>query len=282
MQILGIDFTSRPSKRKPLTCSLCTMLDGVLRTTSFIEWPDYEGFEAALAKPGPWIAGIDFPFGQSRRFIQNIDWPPSWAGYVRHAEKLGRSGFRQTLNTYKEARAPGDKEHRRLTDQAARSISPQKLFGVPVGLMFFEGAPRLLSSGITIPHVLPGDPNRIAIEAYPGVIARQFIGRRSYKSDTRKRQTSDQHVARCELLRSLRENAFKHYGFSIDAPDSLCDDPSADHLDAFLCAVQAAWSWTQRDNRYGAPEKVDHLEGWIADPHLSNYEASLTNPADNA
>jgi Protein of unknown function (DUF429) len=269
MKILGIDFTSRPSRRKPITYIHCTLDDEVLRTQSLEEWPSYECFEAALAKPGPWIAGIDFPFGQARRFIETIGWPPSWAAYVRHTSQLGRTGFREALNSYKENRIAGDKEHRRATDEAAGSISPQKLYGVPVGLMFFEGAQRLLASGVTIPHLHDGDPQRIAIEAYPGVLARQFIGRRSYKNDARKKQTADQQEARRDLLQALCEEAPRRYGFGINAPDSLCDDPGADHLDALLCAVQAAWAWRQRDDRFGAPETADRLEGWIADPHLT-------------
>lgn len=269
MKILGIDFTSRPFRRKPITCIYCALQDNALRMQSLEEWPDYESFEVALAKSGPWIAGIDFPFGQARRFIETIGWPQAWAAYVNHAGQLGRTGSREALNGYKENRIAGDKEHRRATDEAAGSISPQKLYGVPVGLMFFEGAPRLLASGVTIPHLHEGDPQRIAIEAYPGVLARQFIGRRSYKNDTRKKQTADQHEARRDLLQALREEAPRRYGFVIDAPDDLCDDPGADHLDALLCAVQAAWAWRQRDDRFGAPETVDRLEGWIADPHLS-------------
>ena len=272
MKILGIDFTSRPSRRKPITCIYCTLDDSALRTQSFEEWPSYESFEAALANPGPWIAGIDFPFGQARRFVETIGWPPSWAAYVHHAGQLGRTGFREALNSYKQNRIAGDKEHRRATDETAGSISPQKLYGVPVGLMFFEGAPRLLASGVTIPHLHDGDPQRIAIEAYPGVLARQLIGRRSYKNDTRKKQTADQHEARRELLQAVCKEAPQRYDFSIDAPDSLGDDPGADHLDALLCAVQAAWAWRQRDNRFGAPETIDRLEGWIADPHLTVSE----------
>ena len=62
--------------------------------------------------------------------------------------------------------------NRRATDIAASSISPQKLYGVPVGLMFFEGAPRLMRLGVTIPGLQSGDPERIVVEAYPGVLAR--------------------------------------------------------------------------------------------------------------
>ena len=53
------------------------------------------------------------------------------------------------------------------------------------------------------------------------MLARQFIGRRSYKNDTPKKQTADQHEARRELLQALRKEAPQRYDFSIDAPDSL-------------------------------------------------------------
>lgn len=270
MNILGIDFTSSPSRRKPITCLCCTLEGDHLLTRSLEKWSDFGAFNAALAQPGPWVAGIDFPFGQARRFVETAGWPSTWEGYVRHAGQLGRNGFREALEAYKENRAAGDKEHRRATDKQASSISPQKLYGVPVGLMFFEGAPRLLASGVTIPHLHAGDAQRIVVEAYPGVLARQFIGRRSYKNDARSKQTADQRQARHSLLHALRQEAPARYGFGIIAPDNLCDDPGADHLDALLCAVQAAWAWRQRDARFGAPDVVDPLEGWIADPHISD------------
>ncbi|MGZ3215096.1 DUF429 domain-containing protein [Paracoccus sp. T5] len=280
MNILGIDFTSSPSKRKPITCLHCTLEGEYLRTQSLEEWPRYDTFEAVLAQPGPWIAGIDFPFGLARRFIATIGWPLTWDAYVRHAGEFGRAGFCEALNSYRENRANGDKEHRRATDQGAGSISPQKLYGVPVGLMFFEGAPRLLASGVTIPHLKIGDPQRVVVEAYPGLLARQLIGRRSYKNDRRSKQTPDQHQARRDLLHALRKEAPSRYGFSVVAPDSLCEDPGADHLDALLCAVQAAWAWRQRGSRFGAPEVVDPLEGWIADPFLTGrpHDQHLPQP----
>ncbi len=179
MKIYGIDFTSRPRPGKPITCLECC-LDGLrLEAGEPTEWRDFEGFEAALQRPGPWIAGIDFPFGQSRTFIENIGWPDTWAGYVDHAAGLGREGFRAALDAYRAARAPGDKEHRRATDRATGAISPQKLYGTPVGLMFFEGAPRLRKAGVRIPGLQNGEPERIVVEAYPGVLARRLIGKQS-------------------------------------------------------------------------------------------------------
>lgn len=146
MKVIGIDFTSSPTRKKPLTCMHCTLEGRFLLAGNLEEWSDFRPFEEALEKPGPWIAGIDFPFGQSRTFVENIGWPASWAGYIEHSRSLGREGFRKALNAYRERRPFGDKEHRRVTDIAAGSISPQKIYGVPVGLMFFEGAPRLIKS----------------------------------------------------------------------------------------------------------------------------------------
>ena len=86
--------------------------------------------------------------------------------YVTYAGTLGREGFCKALDAYRFPRPFGNKQHLRRTDTLARSLSPQKLFGIPVGKTFFEGAPRLLRSGVTIPALQAGDPIRIVVEAY--------------------------------------------------------------------------------------------------------------------
>ena len=265
MQVFGIDFTSRPKRSKPITCLSC-LLEGRILTAGTLEnLNSFEAFERALTRPGHWIAGIDFPFGQSRKFVETIGWPRDWEAYVRYAQSLGREGFRESLTDYRSKRSKGDKEHRRRTDCDTGSISPQKLYGVPVGLMFFEGAPRLIGANVTIPHLRQGDPDRIAVEAYPGVLARSIIGRRSYKSDERKKQTAERAEARRDIFQSLTSSAqAAKLGFTVSADPLLADDPTGDQLDALLCAVQAAWSWTNRLQSFGAPMPVDSLEGWIA------------------
>jgi Protein of unknown function (DUF429) len=275
MKVMGIDFTSRPKRRKPLTCLHCTIEGRDLHADHLQSWSRFSEFEDALQAPGPWIAGIDFPFGQSRKFLENVGWPcQDWASYVTHAGSLGRDGFRNELEAYRAPRQKGDREHRRRTDEAASSISPQKLYGVPVGLMFFEGAPRLVGSGVTIPVLQLGDPQRIVVEAYPGVLARQLVEREKYKDDDAKKQTKEQHECRHKLLnRILNGQINSKYGLRIQAQrqliDNLADDPTGDRLDALLCAIQAAWAWTMKESGYGAPQWTDPLEGWIADPSIS-------------
>ncbi|MGD9924614.1 MAG: DUF429 domain-containing protein [Pseudorhodoplanes sp.] len=276
MNVIGIDFTSSPSRRKPLTCIHCTLEGNTLRAHSLKEWPDFRQFEDALKTPGPWIAGLDFPFGQSRTFIENIGWSSDWADCVTNAGSLGRQGFRDALEDYRRPRPFGDKEHRRRTDIAASSISPQKLYGVPVGLMFFEGAPRLVKSGAMIPKLQSGDPERIVVETYPGVLARHLVGRTSYKNDSVRKQTKAQLQTRHDMLNYILNGKLEGlYGLRIEAARDLADDPSGDRLDALLCAIQAAWAWTMRDHGFGAPRAVDALEGWIADPSLSDKRISL-------
>jgi hypothetical protein len=48
------------------------------------------------------------------------------------------------------------------------------------------------------------------------------------------------------------------------AQPELCEDPGADHLDALLCAIQAARAW--QTGLDGFRNLIDPLEGWIANP----------------
>ncbi len=256
--------------RKPITCARAVLDEDALRLVELLRWDDFDEFEAVIQAPGPWVAGIDFPFGQARRLVENIGWPLSWPAYVKLVASLDRNDFRQVLEDYKRHRAPGDKHHKRTCDALSRSQSPQTLYGTPVGLMFFEGAPRLLRAGVHLPYHHDGDASRIVLEAYPGLAARQLIGDRSYKSDTRKKQSTEQHRARMDILSLLTGGRGREiYGFGVEAPRELGEDPGADDLDAFLCAVQAAWGWTRRSRGFGGPTDLDRLEGWISDPGLS-------------
>jgi hypothetical protein len=104
----------------------------------------------------------------------------------------------------------------------------------------------------------------VALEAYPGLLARELIGTRSYKSDDRAKQTPERLIARKDLLDALEQGRTRlglRAVLSHAQRDQLVDDPSGDCLDALLCLVQAAWASTQP--RWGLPQGVDGLEGWI-------------------
>jgi hypothetical protein len=273
MKIYGVDFTSAPSRQKPITCVAGEFTDGCLHIDNFVKIASLNEFEVFLKRRGPWLAGFDFPFGQPRQLIEALDWPQSWEGYVAEIAAMTQQEFEEILTRYRASRPPGHKHHKRATDKRAKAVSPMTLYGVPVGKMFFKGAPRLLRAEIDVPPCRRVDNNRVALEAYPALVARKWIAQHSYKSDDSRKQTVAQQLARQKLVDGLRSDQLEErYGFSINLTVDLVDyfikDPTADSLDACLCAIQAAWAYTQQAKDYGIPADCDSVEGWIVDPDM--------------
>ena len=273
MHVYGLDFTSAPRREKPITCVAATLIESALHVESLVGFESFDTFENFLGSPGPWIAGMDFPFGQPEKLRRNLGWPDSWGEIARLVGELSAAEFGQLLTEYRNARVSGDKHHRRDTDVLAKSQSPMTLFGVPVAKMFHRGAPLLERSRVNIIPCRPLNKDRIVVEAYPALVARRYIGKAKYKSDTRRQQTPKREDARRELLDLLHgPRLAEDFGITLAIPDGLAGefigDATADRLDALLCAIQAAWSWTLRDQNYGIPADVDPAEGWIVDPGL--------------
>lgn len=264
--LIGVDFTSAPGKRKPITVARGQLVDGLLRLDALERcegWPD---FEALLQRPGPWLGAFDFPFGLPREAVVDLGWPCNWPDLVQYCKKIGRTEFRAALDRHREARPSGDRYAHRATDRPARSHSPLKLVNPPVGLMYLEGAPRLLDAAVTIPGIIQGDPERIAVEAYPGFVARA-IDRRSYKSDTRARQSPAREAVRRHIVDAL-ERGVHPLGLAVRidpaAREMLIGDPRGDHLDALLALLQAGWCALRSERGFGLPANFDPIEGWIA------------------
>jgi hypothetical protein len=66
---------SRTTRRKPIICLQGVLEGDHLRAGGVTKWPGFGAFEALLRRPGPWIAGIDFPFGQPGKLVRNMGWP---------------------------------------------------------------------------------------------------------------------------------------------------------------------------------------------------------------
>jgi predicted RNase H-like nuclease len=145
--------------------------------------------------------------------------------------------------------------------------------------------PRLLAAGVQLPGLGEPDlettsPARIALEGYPGLLARELLQQasasaglnlknRSYKNDNKALQTPERLIARKDMLTAL-EHGQTRLGLRLKLThaqrDRLVDDATGDSLDAVLCLVQAAWAQQQHESgqpRYGLPATVDPLEGWI-------------------
>ena len=273
IRIYGLDFTSAPSKRKPITCASCFLLNTYLYVEQIFLIAEFDGFEQWLGQSGPWVAALDFPFGQPRQLLTRLGWPLTWDGYVGLIGSMQKSTFEKTLQDYQDSRPAGDKQHMRVTDKIAGSRSPMMLHRVPVGKMFFQGAPRLLASGVSVLPCHPQPTDSIVIEGYPALVARRWSGKQSYKSDERAKQTPEQCAIRQQIVDGIRSSMLPDvYGIQLSMTDEqaqrLVEEPMGDELDAVLCAIQAAWAYTLRDKNYGIPTMCDVAEGWIVDPLL--------------
>lgn len=265
-RLLGVDFTGAPSRRKPITAAWGRLSGPVLVLDALLACPGWVEFDALLATPGPWLGAFDLPFGLPRELVDALGWPRSWPELMAHYASLSRHDIRSCFAAFCAARPAGAKFAHRATDRPAGSSPSMKWVNPPVAYMLHAGVPRLRAAGLSLPGLGAGDPTRLALEGYPGLVARELLGRRSYKSDTAAGRTPERLIARKDLLEALeqgRSGLGLRLKLSHAQRDALADDPSGDRLDAVLCLLQAAWAWRCGPPRWGLPEDMDPLEGWI-------------------
>ena len=260
MRIYGIDFTCAPRRAKPITVACGALTGNVLAVRSLQRLESFAEFEKLLKSPGPWVGAFDFPFSLPLELSRDLGWPATWPELVAHCSTMDRLQFRSVLDAYRNTRLAGNRYAHRATDHPAGSSSPMKLVNPPVALMFHEGARRVLASGVHVPALAQGDTDRVALEAYPGLLVRKQLGiRDSYKSDTRSEQTSARKRVRKRIVSALMEG--NPLGIRLKTGIDLVADGSGDILDAAICAVQAAWAAQRPD--YGIPADAPAGEGWI-------------------
>lgn len=269
MQIFGIDFTSAPRRAKPITCAVCSLDGQQLSLESVSTWDSFAGFEDFLGHAGPWTAAIDFPFGQPRRLTSALGWPDNWEQYVQLVGKMTKQEFVEFIKQYRDQQPPGEKHHLRATDQLAQSCSPMMLYGVPVGRMFFEGAPRLRETNVSVWPCRVNDSSRVVVEGYPALVMRNLLGKLKYKSE--KVDSLELASARKQLLERLQSSEVQAlYSASLCYPSEfeqqLLNDEKGDMIDAVLCAVQAAYFVRMTRGHKSLPSCDCSSEGWIVDP----------------
>lgn len=269
MRVIGVDFSSSPSRRKRIVLASGECVGPTVRLVSLTSFDTLESFGVWLARPDAWVGGFDLPFGLPRELVQELGWPTDWRASVEYYAQLSRDDIRTQFAAFCDARPVGGKFAHRATDAPAGSSPSMKWVNPPVAFMLHAGVPLLLDANVFLPGLHTGDPSRVALEAYPGLLARELIGRRSYKSDSRAAQTRERLIARKDLITAL-ELGRSRLGVRLRASavlaDLLASDPSGDSLDAVLCMVQAAWGAQRHaggDALYGLPEGFDPLEGWI-------------------
>lgn len=270
--LLGCDFSSAPSRRKPITLAVGRADRGRVLLERIETFDTLAAWAERLHAPGPWLGGFDLPFGLPRELVETLGWPTDWAPCMAHYASLSRAQIRDIFAAFCDARPVGGKFAHRTTDGPAGSSPSMKWVNPPVAYMLHAGVPRLIAAGLHIPRLHAGDPLRVALEVYPGLLARQVLGATSYKSDDKARQTADRLIARRTLVEALEagqapllQAAGLRLKLSHAQRDDLAADASGDRLDAVLCLVQVAWAQARfqgGDSAYGLPP-CDPLEGWI-------------------
>ncbi len=287
MLLLGCDFSSSPSKRKPVVVALGSFEEqkgqkspwgvrGQLQKCERFE--SLEAFEAWLnTEREPWVGGFDLPFGLPRELVQTLAWPTDWHACMAHYAALTRDEIRSHFKAFCDARPAGGKFAHRATDLPAQSSPSMKWVNPPVAFMLHAGVPILLRAGCHLPGLHPGNRARVALEAYPALLARAVVGNASYKSDAALKQTPERLIARRTIVTALETGAHPATGKALKWPmrlalsnaqrEQLVQDASGDTLDAVLCMMQAAAALAQHKPTarigFGLPAGMDALEGWI-------------------
>ena len=271
--LVGCDFSSSPSARKAIVGATGVQAGGRLVLQRLDRLHSLDAFSAWLIQEPAWIGAFDLPFGLPRELVLALGWPTEWEACMRHYAGLSRDDIRAMFAGFCNARPVGSKFAHRATDIPARSSPSMKWVNPPVAFMLHAGVPRLLQAGAYLPGLQqPAAASglaRVALEAYPGLVARAVLGSRSYKSDDKAKQTPDRLIARKDLINALETGQTRwavRLKLSHAQRDALVEDASGDSLDAVLCLVLAAWAEVQHQQGhplYGLPQDVDPLEGWI-------------------
>ncbi len=268
-QVIGCDFSSSPSKKKPIVFAIGSLNNQRVMLSRLEQIDTLSGFSSWLKENKNWVGAFDVPFGLPRELVETLQWPSTWEACMAHYASLSREEIRSTFKSFCDARPVGGKFAHRATDLPASSSPSMKWVNPPVAYMLHAGVPRLIEAGVHIPALQDGDLQRVALEGYPGLLAKEILGNRSYKSDDKAKQTPERLIARKDLVTKLELGQTQlnlRLKLSHAQRDALIDDASGDSLDAVLCMVQAAWALERHQQgakNYGLPAKVDPLEGWI-------------------
>ena len=291
--LLGCDFTCAPTRRKPVTVAVGGRQGDAVHLHQLLAFTTLDDWQHWLQAQPAWIGAFDFPFGLPRALWQAWGWRGAWETGMRRYAALDRHELHERFKAFCAARPVGAKFAHRDTDGPAGSSPSMKWVNPPVAWMMHAGVPRLLAVGARFPGLggLAGS-SRVALEGYPGLIARDLIGRRSYKADAAARQTPERRAAREALLQGLEGEGSGRLALRLTLQAAqraaLVADASGDALDAVLCLLLAAWA-QQREHAapgpgYGLPAGMDAREGWIVgavplgDAGLSDGAAAAAGP----
>jgi hypothetical protein len=199
-----------------------------------------DAFEHWLRAGRTWVGGFDFPFGLPRELVEHLGWPTALGSRACALRRPHARQIRDTFAAFCDAR-PAGQQVRPPRRSTGRRLQPVDEVGQPAGRLHAACRRVPLAAGGGRRPARPAcgrSGSRVALEAYPGLLARELIGRRSYKSDDKAKQTPERLIARKDLVTALekgRRGWALRLKLSHAQRDALADDASGDSLDAVLC-----------------------------------------------
>ena len=132
MQMVGVDFSSRPTTRKPVVVARGRLQGSRVVLHGLTPHATLASFGRWLGEPGAWVGGFDFPFGLPRELVAHLGWPQQWPALVAHYAALQRAHIRATFAAFCAARPAGAKFAHRACDRPAGSSPSMKWVNPPV------------------------------------------------------------------------------------------------------------------------------------------------------
>ncbi|RZJ19636.1 MAG: DUF429 domain-containing protein, partial [Haliea sp.] len=91
MMLIGCDFSSAPTRRKPIVLALGSSAGGRVQLGRLVLLATLDEFDDWLRQPGPWLGGFDLPFGLPRELVEQLGWPRAWPALIAHYAALSRA-----------------------------------------------------------------------------------------------------------------------------------------------------------------------------------------------
>ena len=150
--LAGVDFTSRPTPRKPITVALGRLRGDVVVLDRLDAIPTSTGFAAWLERPAPRIAAFDLPFGLPRELVDDA----RLAGRLAAPDAplrvaLARRDPVDLRGVLCRAAGRARSSPTGRADAPAGSSSPMKWVNPPVAYMLHAGVPLLHRRGLHLP-----------------------------------------------------------------------------------------------------------------------------------
>ncbi len=158
--LVGCDFSSSPSRRKPIVLALGRRDGARVQLLGLERIETLPALAQWLAQPQPWVGGFDLPFGLPRELVTTLGWPTDWRACMQHYRSLTREQIREAFPGFCDARPVGGKFAHRATDGPAGSSPSMKWVNPPVAYMLHAGLPLLLDAGR-----LPAGPDAAPAQA---------------------------------------------------------------------------------------------------------------------